>query len=203
MRPTGFEPVTSCSGGLCPTPTCADTRRSATVHTEVRRAGGGLRRAGVLPGLLPQAARVLRANASDFAADEVFATHTGSITATPGAQPDLPAHRRRFLSTSGPPDANHRVPHTQPWPPCEFRTPQAPAGSALRAHETVDSSTVVVPRALGQPFSHCDGLFATHRSGSTSSDSLPVVQPRISSRDGLSAIVRKELSALSIRAARG
>ena len=34
----------------------------------------------------------------------------GSITATPGAQPDLPVHRRRLFSTLSPPDASHRVP---------------------------------------------------------------------------------------------
>ncbi len=37
------------------------------------------------------------------------------------------------------------------------------AGDIARAHEPAGHSTVVVSRALGQPFPHCDGLFATHR----------------------------------------
>ena len=42
------EPVTSCSGGLCPAPTRTEMRRSATVYTDLHRAGGGC--ANVTPG---------------------------------------------------------------------------------------------------------------------------------------------------------
>ena len=88
----------------------------------------------------------------------------GSITATPAGQPDLQVHRRRPFSTFGPPDPNHRVPHTPAVVTCEPPNGHMPPLRLLAwAHDPARHCAVVVSRTLGQPFPRCDGLFATHR----------------------------------------
>jgi hypothetical protein len=55
VRPTGFEPVTSCSGGLFPALACTDPRGFARIPSPSAPTRKRLRRVGVLPTLLPRA----------------------------------------------------------------------------------------------------------------------------------------------------
>ena len=52
VRPRGFEPLASASGGLVPGSTCTETRGSTPIRGCLRRPVGGLRRVSVLPGML-------------------------------------------------------------------------------------------------------------------------------------------------------
>jgi len=56
------------------------------------------------------------------------------------------------------------VPHTATVVTCESRNGHIPPlRLVVRACDPVRRSTVAVSRALGQPFPHCDELFATHK----------------------------------------
>ena len=56
VRPRGFEPLASASGGLLPGSTCTETRGSTPIRGCLRRPVEGLRRVGVLPGMLLEGA---------------------------------------------------------------------------------------------------------------------------------------------------
>lgn len=87
----------------------------------------------------------------------------GSITATPDVHLEVPVPTRRSLSTSGPPDADRRVPQTSMSPRAGLGAGHLTLlGSSPRRMSPPATPRKFVLRAFSLPPLHHDAVFATH-----------------------------------------